>query len=96
MGTYHRNAKKRFQKKGRMEMKEYLEKVRRFLMSYRQRSRDFPRRKLRGGFPNTDPTGWRREKKKSNLQRFFEELKDPMILILPLAAALIFRHHIGV
>ena len=57
-------------------------------MSYRQRSRDFPRRKLRGGFPNTDLTGWRREKMKSNLQRFFEELKDPMILIL-LAAALI-------
>ena len=57
-------------------------------MSYRQRSRDFPRRKLRGGFPNTDRIGWRREKKKSNLQRFFEELKDPMILIL-LAAALI-------
>ena len=56
-------------------------------MSYRQRSRDFPRRKLRGGFPNTDLTGWRREKR-SNLQRFFEELKDPMILIL-LAAALI-------
>ena len=56
-------------------------------MSYRQRSRDFPRRKLRGGFPNTDRIGWRREKE-SNLQRFFEELKDPMILIL-LAAALI-------
>lgn len=56
-------------------------------MSYRQRSRDFPRRKLRGGFPNTDRTGWRREKEEQSAA-VFEELKDPMILIL-LAAALI-------
>ena len=68
-------------------MKEYLEKSSKILDELQTTEQGLPRRKLRGGFehgPNRLAAG----KKKSNLQRFFEELKDPMILIL-LAAALI-------
>ena len=38
-------------------MKEYLEKSSKILDELQTTEQDFPRRKLRGGFPNTDLTG---------------------------------------
>ena len=69
-------------------MKEYLEKSSKILDELQTTEQGLSEveaaRRLSEHGPNRLAAG----KKKSNLQRFFEELKDPMILIL-LAAALI-------
>ena len=88
VGTYHRNAKKRFQKKGRMEMKEYLEKSSKILDELQTTEQGLSEAEAARRLSEHGPNRLAAGKKKSNLQRFFEELKDPMILIL-LAAALI-------
>ena len=76
------------QKKGRMEMKEYLEKSSKILDELQTTEQGLSEAEAARRLSEYGPNRLAAGKKKSNLQRFFEELKDPMILIL-LAAALI-------
>ena len=89
MGTYHRNAKKAFSEERtdgneRVSGKKSSKILDELQTTEQGLSEAEAARRLSEHGPNRLAAG----KKKSNLQRFFEELKDPMILIL-LAAALI-------
>ena len=71
-----------------MEMKEYLEKSSKILDELQTTEQGLSETEAARRLSEHGPNRLAAGKKKSNLQRFFEELKDPMILIL-LAAALI-------
>lgn len=71
-----------------MEMKEYLEKSSKILDELQTTEQGLSEAEAARRLSEHGPNRLAAGKKKSNLQRFFEELKDPMILIL-LAAALI-------
>ena len=69
-------------------MKEYLEKSSKILDELQTTEQGLSEAEAARRLSEHGPNRLAAGKKKSNLQRFFEELKDPMILIL-LAAALI-------
>ena len=69
-------------------MKEYLEKSSKILDELQTTEQGLSEAEAARRLTEYGPNRLAAGKKKSNLQRFFEELKDPMILIL-LAAALI-------
>ena len=69
-------------------MKEYLEKSSKILDELQTTEQGLSETEAARRLSEHGPNRLAAGKKKSNLQRFFEELKDPMILIL-LAAALI-------
>ena len=71
-----------------MGMKEYLEKSSKILDELQTTEQGLSEAEAARRLSEHGPNRLAAGKKKSNLQRFFEELKDPMILIL-LAAALI-------
>lgn len=74
--------------KGWMKMKEYLAKSSKVLEELQTKEQGLSEEEAKARLEQYGLNRLEAGKKKSNLQRFLEELKDPMILIL-LAAALI-------
>ena len=93
-GNLSQERKKRFQKKGRMEMKEYLEKSSKILDELQTTEQGLSEAEAARRLSEHGPNRLAAGKKKSNLQRFSktERPDDPD----PARRSADFRHHIGV